>query len=121
MACYLLYLAMPFKIYIGGIPNDLDELSLAQLIGAYGDIEVMKIVRDKRTGVGKGYAFVEMVNENAAAEVAAALHGTDYRGRQLDIKPADLPEPPPAAPARYERLKKPGEPERKLRPRRPRM
>jgi RNA recognition motif-containing protein len=112
---------MAFKLFIGGIPNDLDELSLAQLIGPYGDIEVMKIVRDKRTGVGKGYAFVEMVNENAAAEVAAALHGTDYRGRQLDIKPADLPEPPPPAPARYERLKKPGEPERKLRPRRPRV
>jgi len=111
---------MAFKLYIGGIPKDLDELSLAQLIGPYGTIETMKIVRDKKTGEGKGYAFVEMASETDAAAVAASLHGVDYRGRTLDVKPADIPQAP-TTPVHYERVRKTNEPERKLRPRRPRL
>ena len=111
---------MSFKLFIGGIPNDLDELTLAQLVGPYGDIEIMKIVRDKKTRIGKGYAFVEFVSEDHAVNVAAALHGTEFRGRVLDVKLAEPPVLPPA-PVRYERPNKGNEPERKLRPRRPRM
>lgn len=117
---FLLILGMAFKLYIGGIPKDLDELTLAQLIGPYGEIETMKIVRDKQTREGKGYAFVEMLTEQDAAAVAVALNGSDYRGRTLDIKPADAPQPPRPA-ARYERVKRSHEPERKPRPRRPRI
>lgn len=113
---------MAFKIYIGGIPNDLDELRLAQLIGLHGDILTMKIVRDKKTGVGKGYAFVEMADVDAAAAVAQALDQTQFQGRTLEIKPAEETAPAAAAaPLGYERVKRNNEPERKLRPRRPRM
>ena len=48
------------KLFIGGFPLDMDEMGLAQLIAPHGNIEVMKIVRDKKTRIAKGYAFVEM-------------------------------------------------------------
>lgn len=50
----MLYLSMSFKLFVGGISNGLDEMALARLVAPYGDIEVMKIVRDKKTRVGKG-------------------------------------------------------------------
>jgi RNA recognition motif-containing protein len=109
---------MGIKIFIGGFPLDMDEMGLAQLIAPHGNIEVLKIVRDKKSGIAKGYAFVEMASENDVVSVMAALDGEPLGDRQLSVKLAEA-EPVKPAP-RYEKLRRPGEPERKLRPRRPR-
>jgi len=63
------------KLFIGGFPLDMDEMGLAQLIAPHGNFDVMKIVRDKRTSLAKGYAFVEMASEADAVAVMAALDG----------------------------------------------
>lgn len=104
---------MSIKLFIGGFPLAMDEMGLAQLMAPHGTIEVMKIVRDKKTRVVKGYAFVEMASEEDALAVIAALDGEPMGDRQLTVKLAEA-EPIKPAP-RYEKL-----PERKLRPRRPR-
>ncbi|WP_370632385.1 hypothetical protein [Mucilaginibacter sp. UR6-1] len=49
-----------YKLFVGGFP----------------------LVRDKQTRKCKGYAFVEMLTEKAAAHVAAALDGTIMEGRE---------------------------------------
>lgn len=98
---------------------DMNEMGLAQLVAPHGNIEVMKIVRDKRTNVAKGYAFVEMATEQDAINVMAALDGELMGERQLSVKLAEVDTTKPAP--RYEKLRRPGELERKLRPRRPRI
>lgn len=108
---------MSVKLFIGGFPLDMDEMGLAQLIAPHGTIEVMKIVRDKRSGIAKGYAFVEMVSEEDAVNVMAALDGEPMGDRQLTVKLAEAVAPAP----RYEKPGRPLEPEKKLRPRRPRV
>jgi len=60
------------KIFMSGYPQNFDELALAQLVSPYGEVSTIKIVRDKQSGKTKGYAFIEMVNRNAAEEVAIA-------------------------------------------------
>lgn len=107
------------KLFIGGFPLDMDEMGLAQLIAPHGSIAVMKIVRDKKTRVAKGYAFVEMVSEKDAVAVMAALDGEAMGDRQLSVKLADAATP--ASASQYEKLRRPGDPERKMRPRRPRL
>jgi RNA recognition motif-containing protein len=111
---------MIIKLYIGGIPADMDEMALAQMVGMHGDIATLKIVRDKMTRKSKGYAFVEMVNEEGAAAAADALNKTVMGDKILDVKPADL-EQAPERPVKYERVQRANEPQRKLRPRRPRL
>jgi hypothetical protein len=111
---------MEIKLYIGGIPADMDELSLAQMVGLHGDIATMKIVRDRITRKGKGYAFVEMVNQEGAAAAVEALNNTAFGGEILDVKPADVKQPP-ERPVRYERVQRANEPQRELRPRRRRL
>lgn len=85
------------KLFIGGFPLDMDEMGLAQLIAPHGNIEVMKIVRDKKTHVPKGYAFVEMTTKADAVAVMAALDGEPIVDRELSVKLADLETPQPAA------------------------
>lgn len=110
---------MSIKLFIGGFPLDMDEIGLAQLIAPHGNIEVMKIVRDRRTGVCKGYAFVEMATSDDAARVSAALDGEHLGDRLMSVKLADLPAP--VNTVRYQKVPRKTETERGLRPRRPRI
>jgi RNA recognition motif-containing protein len=90
------------KFFIGGFPMDADELELAKLIAPFGDISTIKIVRDRKTGNCKGYAFVEMENRLAAENAIEALHETEIDGRQLTLR---IVEETAKAPAKKEFIK----------------
>jgi RNA recognition motif-containing protein len=84
------------KIFVGGFPLDFTELDIAMLVGLHGDISTIKIVRDKKTRICKGYAFVEMASKDGADKAVEALDGTEVGGRQLNVK---IREEKPVAPA----------------------
>ncbi len=77
------------KLFVGGFPLDIDEQGLAELLSLYGEIATIKIVRDKKTGKCKGYAFVEVVTLDDAGKIAAALNGSRMKDRELTIKLAE--------------------------------
>ena len=74
------------KLFISGFPLEITELALAKLIAPYGDIATIKIVRDKKTRVCKGYAFVEMETLEGAQAVIEALNGNAMAERLLTVK-----------------------------------
>ena len=45
------------KIFIGGLPDNIQEMDLAILVSLHGRVETIKVVRDRATGKCKGYAF----------------------------------------------------------------
>lgn len=73
------------KLFVGGFPLDIKEIELAQLIAPYGDILTLKMVRDKKTNVCKGYAFVEMKDRDGAERAAIELDGTFLKRKQLRV------------------------------------
>jgi len=86
------------KLFVGGFPLEMDEMQLVQLIAPYGDVDTIKIVRDKKTRICKGYAFLEMKDRQNAVQVKEALDGADFKGRPLVIniveeKPAPVANP----------------------------
>ena len=83
------------KLFVSGFPLEITELELAKLIAPHGDIATIKIVRDKQTRRCKGYAFVEMLTEQGAANAAAALDGQPMDDRQLTVKLSEEPAPAP--------------------------
>ena len=115
------------KLFVGGFPLDMEEIELAKLFALHGDISTMKIVRDKKTRICKGYAFIEM-NDRAGAEASVvALNGTMLVGKELTVnineEPADNSSslPRPAAQLRppvYQKLVRPTGEVRQKRPRR---
>ena len=74
------------KLFVSGFPLDISELALVQLFGFHADIETIKIVRDKKTRVCKGYAFLEIANRKDAENAVEALDNTPYKGRMLSVK-----------------------------------
>ncbi len=74
------------KIFVGGFPLETTELELVQIVSLYGQVDTIKIVRDKKTGVCKGYAFLEMVDMQAAENTIESLDGSMFRDKLLSVK-----------------------------------
>ena len=84
------------KLFIGGLKAGTDEMALARLVGPYGDIMTIQIVRDKFSGQPKGFAFVEMVSREAADHAIDGLDGKIVDGNELVVHIAeDKPKPAP--------------------------
>ncbi len=94
---FAIYLLLMVKVFISGYPLDMQELELVQLVSPFGEVSTIKIVRDKKTGKVKGYSFLEMKDEEAAANVIAELDGSFLGDRQLSVRTATVK---PAGPVR---------------------
>jgi len=87
---------MSKKIYVGNLNYDTTEEKLTKLFSQYGEIVSVNTISDKFTGRSKGFAFVEMANENEAMAAITALNGQEFDGRSIKVneahdKPQDKP------------------------------
>jgi RNA recognition motif-containing protein len=115
------------KVYVGGFKHSLDEMELAKLFMPFGQVSTIKMVRDKKTRVSKGCAFIEMLEQGAAEAAVESLNGRQIGTRQLkvSIQEAEADKPgnvhglsssgSPAA--RYVKVGRPGDPVKNKRPR----
>ena len=75
------------KIYVGNLPFSATEDELNGLFAAHGEVESIALITDRETGRPRGFGFVEMSDEGAAAAIAA-LDGTEMGGRSLRVNEA---------------------------------
>ena len=72
-------------IYVGNINYSLGETELQKIFEVLGIVDSIKIIRDKRTGKSKGFAFIEMPNKKEAMEAIKTLDGKEVAGRNLRV------------------------------------
>lgn len=76
------------KIYIGNLAFETTDEELTMLLSAAGDAHNVKIVRDQRTGMARGYGFAEFDSEEDAITAIEFLSGRRFGGRELVLKPS---------------------------------
>jgi RNA recognition motif-containing protein len=76
------------KLYVGNLPYSTTESELRVLLGEFGEINELSLVRDKYTGESKGFAFVEMKKNADADKVIKALNGSVFQGRNIKVNQA---------------------------------
>jgi RNA recognition motif-containing protein len=76
------------KLYVGNLPFSATDDSLRELFSQSGQVESAKIITDRDTGRSKGFGFVEMSNEQEAADAIKKFNGTDMDGRSLTVNEA---------------------------------
>lgn len=76
------------NIYVGNLSFDASEDQVRSLFEAYGAVDKVSIVTDRDTGQPRGFAFVEMTDDDAATKAMEALNGTSLGGRNLNINEA---------------------------------
>jgi len=72
------------KLYVGNIDYTATESELASYFAQYGQVEFVNIPVNRYTGKARGFGFVTFASKEGA-EQAMALHGTEFRGRQIQV------------------------------------
>jgi RNA recognition motif-containing protein len=75
-------------LYVGNLNYRSTENDLGNLFSEYGTVESVKLIMDKMTGRARGFAFVEMPNEEEANRAIEALHDKEFMTRNLLVNKA---------------------------------
>jgi RNA recognition motif-containing protein len=76
------------NIFIAGLSFKVNDADLSNLFEEYGSITSAKVITDRQSGRSKGYGFVEIDDEEAAAKAIAELNGAEYDGRTISVSEA---------------------------------
>ena len=77
------------NIYVGNLSYNTTEETLKSLFAEFGDIESIKVIKDRFSGRSKGFGFVEMPSNSEADQAIKALNGNRIDGNHIKVKPAD--------------------------------
>jgi RNA recognition motif-containing protein len=77
------------KLFVAGLPSDMDHRDLQEMFELYGTIYSAKVIMDRETGKSKGFGFVEFAKDSEALETMQLLNGKTIDGKILSIKPAE--------------------------------
>ena len=76
------------NIYVGNLSYELTDEDLRMAFETYGQVESVKIIKDKYNGHSKGFGFVEMPEKAEAQSAINALHGKELKGKMLNVNEA---------------------------------
>ncbi|KAL7001710.1 Splicing factor 1 [Sarracenia purpurea var. burkii] len=85
------------NLYIGYLPPTLDDDGLIRLFSPFGDIVMAKVIKDRVTGLSKGYGFVKYSEVQQANNAIASMNGQSLEGRTIAVRVAGKP-PQPVVP-----------------------
>ena len=82
------------KLFVVGIPRDMDEIELLELFSAHGQVGIVTVVTDRDSGESKGFGFVHMEDRAGAERAIAALNGAEIDERKISVRIAEKKQTP---------------------------
>jgi RNA recognition motif-containing protein len=76
------------NIYVGNLSYNTTESELRNEFEAFGQVAAVKIIADRETGRPRGFAFVEMDNDQEARAAIEGVNGKQVGGRNLTVNEA---------------------------------
>lgn len=77
------------NIYIGNLSYNTTETTLKALFAEFGEVESVKVIKDRFSGKPKGFGFIEMPSNSEADQAIKALNGNRIDGYHIKVRPAD--------------------------------
>jgi RNA recognition motif-containing protein len=76
------------NIYVGNLPFETDDEALRSIFEKYGEVSSAKVIVDQYSGRSRGFAFVEMPNDEQANAAIEEMNGNQVGGRTLKVSEA---------------------------------
>ena len=76
---------MSTNIYVGNLSYNITDDQLKSVFEEYGEVISAKVITDRDTGRAKGFAFVEMANQQDAEKAIKELDGGELDGRNIKV------------------------------------
>ncbi|XP_077225880.1 splicing factor-like protein 1 [Tasmannia lanceolata] len=83
------------NLYVGYLPQCVDDDWLTEMFSPYGRLIHAKVIRDRTTGMSKGYGFVKYSDPVNASTAVKCMNGHKIEGKSLVVRLAGFP---PVAP-----------------------
>lgn len=76
------------NLFVGNLSFQTTETELGDLFKTFGQVSRVFIAKDRETGRARGFAFVEMPNDEEAAKAISGLDGKEFGGRNIKVNEA---------------------------------
>lgn len=77
------------KLLVRNLARDLTEDNVRELFEAHGSVQSCSVVMDSKTGISKGFGFVEMPKPGEAKAAMKTLNGVEVSGSKIRVKKAE--------------------------------
>ena len=77
------------KIFVAGLPYDLDDAELMEIFEKFGEVKSAKVAMDRETGKSRGFAFVDMPNQEEAMQAIENLNDISLGKKPMVVKAAE--------------------------------
>lgn len=78
------------KIFVGGLPNYLNEDQVKELLTSFGPLRAFNLVKDSATALSKGYAFCEYADYSITDQAIAGLNSMQLGDKKLIVQRASI-------------------------------
>lgn len=80
---------MSVRLYVGNLPKEpIERESLQQMFAEAGDSVTTKVIKDRKSGKCRGFAFVTVPNDEAADQFIEQFNGQSFMDNPLKIEKA---------------------------------
>ena len=76
-------------IFIGNLSWDAEREDLIHLFGEYGEVSKCSMPLDRETGRKRGFAFVDLADEQAESAAINDLQNVEWMGRAITVRKAE--------------------------------
>lgn len=80
----------PNKIFIGGLPDHLNDENVLDILKSFGPLRAFNLVKDRTTGISKGYAFCEYMDPSVTDTVCQGLNNLEMGDKKLVVQRASI-------------------------------
>ncbi|MEI8635192.1 RNA-binding protein [Vibrio sp. PP-XX7] len=74
------------KLLVRNLSRAMTEHEIRVLFSTHGTVAACNLVLDQETGLPKGFAFVEMPNDNEGKTAISSLNLTNVAGQKIRVK-----------------------------------
>jgi cold-inducible RNA-binding protein len=76
------------NLYVGNLSQKVTEEDLKNNFSEAGEVATVSVIKDKFSGVSRGFGFVEMATEEGAQEAIKKFNGGDLDGKTITVNEA---------------------------------
>jgi RNA recognition motif-containing protein len=76
---------MSRRLYVGNLNFEMSDAALRETFARVGGVELAEVIKDRTTGVSRGFGFVEMITAEDAETAILELDGCPVMGRALRV------------------------------------